>query len=318
MKKLLIMGDSLSFNRYGYDEVPRSNSYDCFPDMRSWSFCLRDELIKKVSGFVFGVDLAKSKESFDHTVFGEKAFCGSESQQFLYKAKTNTITLYLQKHPEGKEYKIDIDDGFSSYKVDFKGDVEQYQARAIFYVTLPANPALETHKISFEGNGAYTVLGIAKEDIEINISGKGSQKVDFFLENFDERVKKFEFDTILCILGANDINRTPLEEFEENYSLLIKKILEINTNVKMTLLLPTDLSDPNNPNVDSDMYCSKKTASLYTDIICKIAKKHNFKLFNTWELFENIPFEKWRYDEVHLSNLGNQMLFEKMLKMINE
>lgn len=40
--KLVITRDSLSYNRYDYDENFHINAYDCYPDMGSWSFMLHD------------------------------------------------------------------------------------------------------------------------------------------------------------------------------------------------------------------------------------------------------------------------------------
>ena len=40
--RIVVTGDSLSYNRYDYDPVHRLNAFDCFPDMGSWPFRLRD------------------------------------------------------------------------------------------------------------------------------------------------------------------------------------------------------------------------------------------------------------------------------------
>lgn len=315
-EKILIIGDSLSYNSYGYDTELRWNAHDCFPDMGSWSFRLRDELITSSRGFVFGGEPAESRMSFSHTVFGEKAFCGHNGVSLSYRHTTDTLTLYLQKHPDGGAYRIEVDGGFAAADADFKGEAESYQARAVFSVTLPADPKREVHTVSLEGEGAFTVLGISCESREVNISGRGSQTVRFFLENYDERVGRFEFDTLISILGANDIKHTPLSSFEADYAQLIEMALLQNRDAKIVLILPPDMSDPDDPDSDRGTYCSKKAAAPYMDILRRLSEKYRLQTVDTWELFENIPIGEWRYDDVHLSTLGNRMLFEKMWEII--
>ena len=57
MKNIVITGDSLSYNRYSYDEAWRTNAADCFVGMDSWSFKLRKSLISNTRGFVYGDEI---------------------------------------------------------------------------------------------------------------------------------------------------------------------------------------------------------------------------------------------------------------------
>ncbi len=318
VKKMLIVGDSLSYSRADYDPVPRWNSYDCFPEMESWSFCLRDALIKSSRGFVFGAELAASQADFSHTVFGDKALCGLSGVQLSYRQSTDTLTLYLQKHPEGGKYRVEIDGGFSASPVDFKGEEGNYHARAIFSVTLPADPTLDTHTVSLVGEGPFTLLGVSCEQRETNISGRGSQTVHFFLENYDERVGKFEFDTVISVLGANDVKHTPLPAFEADYAQLIERMLAQSEGARIILILPPDMSDPDDLDSDKKAYCSKRIATPYLDILRRLADKYRLEVLDTWELFDDIPIPEWRYDDVHFNKLGNRVLFEKLWEKIHK
>ncbi len=315
-RKMLIIGDSLSYNRNDYDPVLRWNAYDCYPDMGSWSFCLRDALMKSARGFTFGAELAASQTAFSHTVFGDKAFCGVTGAQFFYRQATDTLTLYLQKHPEGGRYRVEIDGGFSAAEIDFGGDEKHFQGRAVFTVTLPADPALDTHTIGFVGEGAFVLLGVACECKEANISGRGSQTVHFFVENFDEWVKKFEFDTLISVLGANDIKHTPLDAFEADYVQLIERAREVSKDAEILLILPPDMADPDDLDSDRKIYCSRKTATPYMDILRKLADKYHLHIVDTWALFEDVPITKWRFDDVHFNKFGNGALFEKTWEIL--
>ena len=318
IKKMLIIGDSLSYSRADYDPIPRFNSYDCFPEMGSWSFTLRDALIKSARGFVFGAELAASQASFSHTVFGDMAFNGLAGTQFVYQQVTDLVTLYLQKHPQGGAYRVTLDGECSVADVDFKGEEGDYHARAIFSVTLPADPTLSVHTVSFAGEGAFTLLGIACEEREVNISGRGSQTARFFLDHYDERVKKFAFDTVISVLGANDVKHTPLSVFEAENTQLIEQMLQQNKDARIIMILPPDMSDPDDPESNRACFCSKQIAAPYLDILRKIADKHRLQVVDTWQLFDNLPIPAWRFDDVHFNQFGNKLLFEKLWALINE
>ena len=72
MKKLLITGDSLSYNRYDYDETPRTNGWDCHIGMQSWSFKLRNSFITSAAGFKYGNELEISGNAIE--TIDEKCF----------------------------------------------------------------------------------------------------------------------------------------------------------------------------------------------------------------------------------------------------
>jgi hypothetical protein len=55
---VVFSGDSIAYNRYDFDPVPRTNGYDCFPGMLSWSFLLRDMFVNSSKGYVHGDILA--------------------------------------------------------------------------------------------------------------------------------------------------------------------------------------------------------------------------------------------------------------------
>ena len=316
MNSILIVGDSLSYNSYDYDVKPFGASCECFADIHSWSYAVRNETIMSTKGFTYGADMKKSHVSLENRVFGELSFCGTESENFIYRHVCSTITLYLQKHPFGGEYKVTVDDGYSVCDVGFKGESDKNHGCELFCITLPADETQGFHKVEFSGSGIYTVLGMSKEEKMVTISGKGSQKVSFFLGNYDEYIGCYEFDTIAIIVGANDIRQTQHREFEEAYNALIERIYFQNPRAQIIMMLPTNMENTENPELDEGSYTSKDTAGAYCDIIKRTAQNHNCVLFDTWQIFDEIPTYVWRYDNVHMTRLGNDILHKKFIEFL--
>ncbi len=318
MNKLLIVGDSLSYNSYDFDAIPFSASAECFADIHSWSYSVRNDIISNSKNFVYGANMKGSHLDLENRVFGKLSFCGVKSDTFFYPYETNSITLYLQKHPYGGQYKISVDDGGFVGDIDFKGDPGIHHGSELFSILLPANGNVKCHKIEFVGSGIYTMLGIAIEEKSVVISGKGSQKVSFFIENYDEYIGNYDFDTIAIILGANDIKQTEIECFGKDYDKLIEMILAQYPQVDIIMLMPPSMENIDEPNLDEVPFTSVKTASPYCEKIKETAKKHKCRLLDTWQAFENVPINVWRYDNVHMTRLGNDIIHKKMMEFLEQ
>lgn len=185
----------------------------------------------------------------------------------------------------------------------------------MFSLTFNANESLDYHTIKFTGNGVFTLLGISCESKGVIISGKGSQKTDFFVDNYDDYIGKYDFTTALVILGANDLSlKTSLKDFELNYSNLLDKITSKTKDV--ILLTPSNIISketlknkglPLTPNDDSYKY---------VDIIKKLAKKYGCNFLDTYSLFDGLPTDAWRFDNVHFNRLGNDLLYKKVKQIL--
>ncbi len=316
MKKIMVFGDSVSFNAYDYEMVYRQNSTDCYPDIGSWSFKLRDMAISESAGFIYGADLCHPHIHAENSIFGRRAFSGVKGASFFYPARTDSITLYLQKHQFGGKYTITTDNGASSVQVDFAGTDSVYYARDWFSVTLPVDADITVHNIVFEGEGAYTVLGASCEAVDFIISGSGSKRVSFFQENYDEFIAKHDFDTLIIFMGGNDIKVTPHDEFRKNYTELLQRIKEDKKPGKIVMMTPTSMENTEEPSSDEGRYTSRKTAREYLDIIEEIASEQGAVFFDTWKVFDKYPIAVWRYDSVHMSRFGNFVLFDEIKHLI--
>jgi hypothetical protein len=54
---VVITGDSLAVNHYGFDTEFRLNAFDCYPGILSWSFMVRDAIYQNEKWYVFGDEI---------------------------------------------------------------------------------------------------------------------------------------------------------------------------------------------------------------------------------------------------------------------
>ena len=200
IKNIVITGDSLSYNRYGYDPIPRENAWDCIPYMGSWSFRLRDLLTER-------------------------------------------------------------------------------------------------------GNN-------------VALTGKGSTTASFLVENFEERIGKFSPDIVVLTTGANDRARISVDEYADSLNQLFTKINNIGCK-KIIALSPPDSSNPADGNKDSlPGYISTKNSQAYSLALKECCDKYNAQYFDTVSLFKDIPVEIWRFDNVHFTPYGNDLLYHTITPLV--
>ena len=54
----------------------------------------------------------------------------------------------------------------------------------------------------------------------------------------------------------------------------------------------------------------------YNTVLKKLSDKYGALCVDMKKLFADIPTKMWRYDNVHLSNFGNEILYNEICKII--
>lgn len=293
--KVVITGDSLAYNRYGYEPLPQLNAYDCPPDMGSWAFQLRDWLITREPGFIYGADILGGGIKAANRVFGDKSFTDDCAADFSVDAGA----LYFQKHTDGGAYAL-YADGKPAAELDFKGNPTYFRGMELFGVDVP-----RALKYTLKGSGLFTLSGAGALKTDVFLTGQGSRTAAFFNENFYERIGRFEPDALIMIIGANDALSAAATDFEADLEAVLRKTSAANPGCGIYLLTSTKNAD----------------ASRLTEInaeLKKEAEKFNGVFVDLFELFDDIPVEQWRYDNIHLTKYGNNLLFEKMKTVMGD
>ncbi len=335
--RILITGDSLSYNRYDYDEHPRGNG-DAFSygaGMGSWSFRLRDGIYFSDPEFIFGSEIEFNCQSIlglDNTsetpnteVFDGKIKtllpCGDI--EFAVPFKSENITIYFQQRIDYPcVFDIFVDDNLAVKDYNNKGDNEFFAGFALVTLPLSCNPDTENHIVRFSNirgdNPKITVAGVGAKNLNVTINGRGCQCVSFFLENFEERIKKHSADLMIIIIGANDRAYVTPEEFENNLRKLFSEVLKCNPKTKILLLSPTNSHNPEDVNSDESPYTSLKKAEEYNlkaQKVCEeLAVDYDVENFRVASLFNNDDVSSWRFDNVHMNKKGNEILLKALLE----
>ncbi|MBQ2705005.1 MAG: SGNH/GDSL hydrolase family protein [Clostridia bacterium] len=345
--KILITGDSLSFNHYGYDPPIRNNNnaFDYGVGMQSWSFALRDRLYFEDENFIFGNKLnfnCKATQGIDNdckipytAAFGGKVMTLYPEKEVAFEVPfcSEQIVLYLQNRIDNPcVFDVVVDDKVVLTDVDTMGDESFFAGYGLSVLPLPCDKK-SNHTVKFLNirgkNPKITVAAVGSVYREITLNGRGGEKIRFFIENFEERIGKFNPDLIIISLTANDRIKIAPEAVRVNLLEMFSMIFGRFPKVKILFLTPPNTHDPMDEGKDMGGFSSLITAETYNravervcaklgdegynDFGLKSGAKHNIEVMRMSALFDDNDVTSWRIDNVHLNPNGNQILYNALL-----
>jgi len=340
--RVLITGDSLSYNRYDFDPNFRTESSFCYPGMPSWSTLVLEAIYQNDPYYKFGNDISingcKSvtnilpdcDEPMCMLLHSRTAIIKSrEMLSFTYSCPTDKIVLYLQKRPDahGCLFDIYIDGKPSACNVSTVGNPERYHGWERFMVILNVTGDHE-HIIEFQnirctGTAYITLAGVGSRGVEVYHSGIGSRTVSYFTENFEERIGKYKPDIFIFPIGANDQMLLSHSQFKNGLQELTDMILECSSNCKMIFIAPGrglhyEVPDSSDPTDIVGKLGTERFAyfSQYNKILNEHAEKIGAVCIDMLTLFKDIPIPEWRFDNIHLTKYGNTILAKEMIHIL--
>ena len=342
--RVLFTGASLSYNRYDFDPQARLNAYDCYPGMQSWSFLLRDRLIEKRYGYLFGDDIAaKYSTTYDTGMIR----CGYKNAYVLpqygkvlvFSGKTATdkltvgyntgdkdrIILYMLTNPSSDNgtFKIYLN-GKYERTVNFSGVGKKYQGFEPFIVELKAESNKEniicftdftfaTETSKFE----IYLIGIAQEAAYINMSGQGSTTCKWLYDNMQERILDYQPDLLFITLMGNDRLRSDPDEFGDSLKGILHNVFAHRPNCEIVLILvPPSERDDEYINYNGWIYNESPETLRFHQKAKSIADDFNVMLINPYRLFSGIPVNRWRFDNIHMTQYGNELLANYLCELL--
>ena len=338
MKNLVITGDSLSYNRYGYDEIPRVDAWNCHIGMQSWSFRLRNLRLTKAKGFKFADELKFSgkrekglgeKTDLVDSIFGERTVTVSPTDNkisFETEANNGKIVIYLQKRPQNYcRFSVSVDGVKQREKVDTFGESHIYHGFELISVELECETEKNVHNVvlsdfeSADGCPKVTFAAVSNEAVNVQITGQGSRTAKFINYHYDERIRKYNPDKLIIIFGGNDCIRYGTEEYKANLDSILGKVkTDFPTCEILGITIPPSRLYTGDAN--GKRFTSQEAWNDYTDeynaVFEDTFKKYGAETIETAKVFEGIPTEKWRFDEVHMTPFGNDLLFDAVCKKI--
>lgn len=338
---ILITGDSIAYNRYGYDLEARENAYNCGVGMPSWSFALRDRIYKSDKQFILGADIRFSCETVagidnESAVPHTAMFAGkiqtllpNESVTFSVPIQGNQIVLYLQKRLDAPcVFDIEIDGETVITDVSTEGKTDEFAGYGLLVLCLPCNASRKTHTIEFlhiRGESPkITVAGVGAVYKNIVLNGKGGECVSYFIEHFEQRIGQYAPDLLILTLGANDRAQIAPDRLRRDLVQLFSLIGDRFPSCKVLFLLPPSSHCEDDPDRDAVPYTSLLTAEVYNrtieQVCARFGKEADYGMENKLlyaietmriaDLFDDAAVSVWRYDNVHLNPYGNERLLQ--------
>ncbi|MBP3381390.1 MAG: SGNH/GDSL hydrolase family protein [Clostridia bacterium] len=330
---VVITGDSLSFNRYDFDEYRGMNAYDYGAGLGSWSFLIRDKLYTKDAQFIYGADMTFSCKTVSglatatdlpHTALFDgriKTLFPSETVTFRLPIQTDELVLYLQHRADTDTvFDVAVDGVTVQADVHTIGDTAWFAGYAPLVLRLPCDGALSTHAVTFariRGEvPCITVAGAGAVYRQVTLSGRGCTCADFFLENFEERIAKYTPDLLLFSVSANDRLHVSAEKMCENVDALFGMIQQRFPYCRVLVLAPPHSHDPDNPQKDVSPYTALETAEKYDSALEAVCGRWGHTVFRISSLFDDADVSAWRYDNIHLNKQGNAVLADAVSRLL--
>jgi len=170
-----------------------------------------------------------------------------------------------------------------------------------------------------EHSPLVTIAGVSNEARCAYITGQGSRTAKFLLYHFDRRIAELSPDIFLLILGGNDFVYYGEDEYKEHLTELFERMTSLFPACELyTLTIPPSAKPEYKIRGMSFASEEEFNAELekYNAVLEELSLKYGAKCLRLRELFDGMSPELWRYDEVHLSSVGNDMLYKKICEII--
>jgi hypothetical protein len=196
---VVITGDSLAYNRYDFVDNPRMNAYDCPLGMKSWSFLLRDFLIRSTSGWEPATHL-KLSGSFTRVPYIEELPFGEEG---IIIEANETTDIYIQGCPE---YLYFITEPTKGALFEINGETISLLGNHEFF----EGYSIEIHRgcdgilRNVQEGSRIILIGGARTRTDVHLTGSGSKTAEWLISNSYERIYKHKPNLCLIIIGANN------------------------------------------------------------------------------------------------------------------
>ncbi|MBE6749845.1 MAG: SGNH/GDSL hydrolase family protein [Ruminococcaceae bacterium] len=338
MKSLVITGDSLSYNRYGYDEIPRNDAWNCHIGMQSWSFRLRNLFLTSAEGFKYADELQFEEENvsglgencnLQDAIFGERVktiIPKNDKIHFSAESNNGKLVLYFQKRPKNYcRFKISVDGVCNENIIDTNGEDGFYQGWSILSIEVSCDKNRNLHDVVLfdfeytEFTPLVTLAGVSCEAKNAAVTGQGSRTAKFINYHYDERIRKYNPDKLIIIFGGNDCIRYGTQEYKANLESILGKVkTDFPSCEILGITIPPSRLYTGDAN--GKRFTSQEAWNDYIDeynaVFKETFKKYGAEIIETAKVFEGIPTEKWRFDEVHMTTFGNDLLFDAVCKKI--
>ena len=329
--RTVITGDSLSYNRYDFDSVARTNAYDCFPGMLSWSFMMRDAIhrhdpyfkcweeleIQHIGHFsAINGNMASRYEAAYNGIF-QSARTTNSAAEYVIQYKTspysNRIVLHMAQNSSYPcTFDVYVNDTLKAEAVNNASD-GMYQGQSPMRVALTGDftpgetvTIKLTNLVPANSEAEIIVHGVGSIERQVHLTGRGSWTSGDLLADINHRILHYNPDLLIVILGANDIAQgVDSDSYKSNMQQIITQTRAVNTGAEIVLMTSPQMSE-----------YSEAIHKAYNFKLEELAQEYRCYYVDLVELFKNTPTSQWRFDNVHLTRYGNDVLAKTLLHVL--
>lgn len=319
--QMVITGDSLSFNGFGYPSDWGVNGGGYATDqpfgLMSWAHLIRDFILSSHGAFRPIKYLKWQTDGAPSTVGISKNhglnlnvvrfnFFTKSTKLILKSNYIGENSLLISTSPSESAVKFTVD-GVEHDNLSEDGHYLGYSYKLVSCGTEPLISNVRCYLDESKEGGRLDVYGTIGRGVKIpKLTGKGAWTSGQILDEFEVLVKPYKPDVIFYIIGANDIGQNiSVNDFKQNINNFIEKVREYKPNSIIILISTPPTSS----------YTIEKSEP-YLMAMHDLAIKNNLSLIDLVYELGNISPDEYRYDNIHFSKRGDDILFNIIKKRI--
>lgn len=271
-KKVVITGDSLSYNNYGFGFAYAATAQECNAGLRSWGFMLRDAIHMSDPCFVYGDNIPWHINNSTYAavaINNTNAFVLPFNNRSLRIVVSNAsaevnlsinsfsvvnkqIVLHLAHSPsQPGAFDIYYNDNNGGADVFVSnvvvGDGVDHQGYEPFTVTIPVNTLDTAARIIFKNFTdddasplsapmAFYVLAAGSKLTNVYTTGVGGQTAEYFVTNYASKIGTYAPDLLVMCVGANDRMAYTLQRHLDALETIFANAVASNPYCKIILI----------------------------------------------------------------------------------
>lgn len=346
-QKIVITGDSLSFNVYDFPGGAVGNEAPgCYPGLMSWSFMLRDYIHRADPYFMHAdqLDYQASGGGALKSCNGASPYLVPFNNRYtsiggqasgvvsvMYRSRNeqsnNEIHIHCFNDGNGANGLVDVYYSFFPYTTDVAAGTITTGGRTAFqgwepFVHTISGAGLGYDnapiKISFknfrnaDGSPAVTdrvlfLSGISSKYTPVYLTGHGSWTAANIYSDFTNRIGQYSPDLLIMILGANDRSLVTKENYAENLVNIITATRALKPYCKIIVLPALRAS---NAGYEPSGVIGGVTMTQWNEYAKNAVLEAGAYWFDAYQLTSEVDPALWRYDNVHMTKYGNRLLFD--------
>ncbi|AVI67208.1 hypothetical protein CKQ84_15690 [Shewanella sp. WE21] len=318
---VIITGDSLAFNAFGYPASFGANGADYATNnpfgLSSWAHILRDVIFSSHASFnpIQNADLDTNATLSWPLDTQFKNYGLNVKVAFLTFNDVSKIARMSNGYSGNKALIISYMPATDAVLFDVNGQPYDNTSpdghyKGYGYMVIPVNSVgieITNVRKKVDGTaGTLAIYGVGSSGMTVpKLTGKGAWTSGQILAEYNTLVKPYLPDIIYYIIGANDISSEVLvSTFDSNIRSFINMARVDKPNCEVVLISTPPTSS-----------YSEAAARPYIKAMRKIAEQTNSSLIDLWTEMENIDPSTYRHDNIHFNTQGDTLVFDIIRKL---